>query len=81
MMSNIFKWISTNKKNVKINSIRVKKRRLLFRLRKPIPIILKLTSYQNHDLEQSSKSFSRQSLFIKKLLIKNVGDSLLRVKI
>jgi len=80
-MSNVFKWIFTDKKKVKINSIRIKRRRLLFRLRKPIPIILKLTSYQSHDLEQSSKSFNRQSLFIKKLLIKNVGDSLLRVKI
>jgi len=42
-------------------------------LRKPVSIILTLTLYyQDHDPEQSSKSFSRWSLFIKKLLIKNM---------
>jgi len=42
---------------------------------------LDLDTYcQDNDLEQHSKSCNRQSLCIKKLLIKNVSDSSLRVQ-
>jgi len=43
-------------------------------LRESVPITLTLMCYQGRDLEESSKSFSRRSLFIKKGLIPHRQD-------